>query len=135
MLDGLAVIWLVAELGVWCTARPVYHFGASGLTYGMMSFVFIVGIMRRDRLAISLSLLVFFLYGTMIWGCSPINPAYHSKHICGEQVLGLCAHYYLEIWIPCLQENTMHGKMKTMIRIILILVIPGIILIKKIMSN
>ncbi len=70
----LAAVWPIAELGVWFTARPVYHFGASGLTYGFMAFIFIVGILRRDRLAITLSLLVFFLYGTMIWGVFPHQP-------------------------------------------------------------
>ena len=67
----LIMVWIVAELGVWFTARPVYHFGASGLTYGVMAFIFLIGILRRDRLAIALSLLVFFLYGTMIWGIFP----------------------------------------------------------------
>lgn len=70
----LMMVWMVAELGVWFTARPVYHFGASGLTYGVMAFIFLIGILRRDRLAIALSLLVFFLYGTMIWGIFPHQP-------------------------------------------------------------
>ncbi len=88
----LAAVWLLAELGVWFTARPVYHFGASGLTYGFMAFIFVVGILRRDRLAISLSLLVFFLYGTMIWGVFPHQPGVSFEtHLWGGGLGAICA--------------------------------------------
>ncbi len=88
----LAAVWLLAELGVWITARPVYHFGASGLTYGFMAFIFVVGILRRDRLAITLSLLVFFLYGTMIWGIFPHQPGVsYETHLWGAGLGAICA--------------------------------------------
>ena len=88
----IPVIWLGAGLGVWFTARPVFHFGASGLTYGFMFFIFIVGILRRDRLAIALSLLVFFLYGTMIWGIFPHQVGISFEtHLWGAGLGVLCA--------------------------------------------
>lgn len=88
----LAAVWLLAEIGVWITARPVYHFGASGLTYGFMAFIFVIGILRRDRLAIALSLLVFFLYGTMIWGIFPHQPGVsYETHLWGGGLGALCA--------------------------------------------
>ncbi|MFK7816489.1 MAG: rhomboid family intramembrane serine protease [Gammaproteobacteria bacterium] len=88
----LTAVWLIAELGVWFTARPVYHFGASGLTYGFMAFIFIIGILRRDRLAITLSLLVFFLYGTMIWGVFPHRPGVSFEtHLWGGGLGVICA--------------------------------------------
>ena len=91
----LAIVWLLAELGVWFTARPVYHFGASGLTYGVMAFVFVIGILRRDRLAITLSLLVFFLYGTMIWGVFPHQPGVSFEtHLWGAVLGALCAIFF-----------------------------------------
>ena len=61
-------------LGVWLFARDAYHVGASGLTFGMMFFVFIIGAIRWDRRAIALSLLAFFLYGGMVWGIFPTGP-------------------------------------------------------------
>jgi len=61
-------------VGVWLFARSAYHIGASGLTFGMMFFVFTMGVLRWDRRAITLSLLVFFLYGGMIWGIFPVAP-------------------------------------------------------------
>jgi len=88
----LAVVWLAAEFGVWFTGRPVYHFGASGLTYGVMAFVFVIGFLRRDRLAITLSLLVFFLYGTMIWGVFPHQAGVSFEtHLWGAGLGALCA--------------------------------------------
>jgi len=67
----LPVVYLGTGLLVWCFARPVHHIGASGLTFGMMFFVFTVGALRWDRRAIALASLAFFLYGSMIWGVFP----------------------------------------------------------------
>lgn len=65
------VIYLGSGLGVWLFARESYHVGASGVTHGLMFFIFVVGILRRDRMAIALALMVFFLYGSMVWGIFP----------------------------------------------------------------
>ena len=70
----LPLIYLGSGLGVWLFAREIFHIGASGLTFGMMFFVFTIGAMRWDRRAIALSMIVFFLYGGMIWGIFPGNP-------------------------------------------------------------
>lgn len=67
----IPIIYLGSSLGVWCFARSSYHIGASGLTHGMMFFVFIIGILRRDKLSMALAMLVFFLYGGMVWGIFP----------------------------------------------------------------
>ena len=48
-----------------------YHIGASGLAFGMLFFVFTIGIFRRERRTIALSLVVIFLYGGMISGILP----------------------------------------------------------------
>ena len=68
---ALPAIYLLSGIGVWIFARNNYHIGASGLAYGMMFFVFVIGVLRRDRLSIVLSMIVFFLYGGMIWGIFP----------------------------------------------------------------
>ena len=68
---ALPVIYLASGIGVWFFARGNYHIGSSGLAYGMMFFVFVIGILRWDKLSIVLSMIVFFLYGGMIWGIFP----------------------------------------------------------------
>ena len=67
-------VYLGTGLAVWLFARPAYHIGASGLTFGFMFFVFTIGAIRWDRRAIALSMIVFFLYGSMIWGIFPNEP-------------------------------------------------------------
>jgi membrane associated rhomboid family serine protease len=71
---ALFVIYLLSGLGVWFLGRESYHIGASGLTHGMMFFIFTTGILRRDRLSIALSMIVFFLYGGMVWSIFPQEP-------------------------------------------------------------
>ncbi len=72
---AIAGVWLISGVLTWVFARQeVVHFGASGLTHGLMFFLFVIGIMRRDKLAIALAMMVFFLFGGMIWGIFPNEP-------------------------------------------------------------
>lgn len=88
----IPIIWIGSEIGVWMTARPAYHFGASILTYGFMFFIFTIGILRKDKKAIALSLLVFFLYGTMIWGIFPHQSDFsYESHAWGAGIGIICA--------------------------------------------
>jgi membrane associated rhomboid family serine protease len=81
---ALPVLFLGTGLGVWLFGRESYHIGASGLTFGMMFFVFAIGVVRWDRRAIALSLIVFFLYGGMVWGLFPGDPAIsYESHLFG----------------------------------------------------
>jgi membrane associated rhomboid family serine protease len=70
----IPVLYLGTGLGVWLFARSAYHIGASGLSFGMMFFIFTIGVLRWDKRAIILSMVVFFLYGSMIWGIFPTKP-------------------------------------------------------------
>jgi membrane associated rhomboid family serine protease len=71
---ALLTIWLGSGIGVWLFARESWHFGASGLTHGIMFYIFTSGILRRDRPSIALALIVFLLYGGMIWTIFPQQP-------------------------------------------------------------
>jgi len=67
----LPVVYLGSGVAVWLFAREAYHIGASGIAFGMLFFVFTVGVLRRERRTIAISMLVFFLYGGMISGVIP----------------------------------------------------------------
>ena len=87
-LPLLVLVWLGAGIGVWLFARGSYHFGASGLTHGLI-FIFVSGILRHDRLSIALSMIVFFLYGGMVWTVFPNEPGVSfESHFFGA-VMGL----------------------------------------------
>lgn len=64
-------IWLLDGIWLWLGGRENYHIGASGLVYGLSSFLFFSGIFRRDTRLIAISLLVVFLYGGLLWGIFP----------------------------------------------------------------
>jgi membrane associated rhomboid family serine protease len=71
------VFWLVYLLNgilVWLFARQAIHLGASGVVYGMASFLFFSGMIRRNPQLAMISMLIVFLYGSMIWGIFPLDP-------------------------------------------------------------
>lgn len=57
----------------WCIARESYHIGASGIVYLLFSFVFFSGIIKKHYRLVALSLVIIFLYGSMIWYVLPIK--------------------------------------------------------------
>jgi len=83
----LATVYLGSGLAVWLFGRSSSHIGASGLVYGMVAFVFVSGIIRRDRRALALALLVSFVYGSLVWGVLPIRPGVSwESHLAGAAI-------------------------------------------------
>lgn len=67
------IIYFLHGALIWLFARDVMHVGASGIVYGLATFLFLSGILRKDRQLMALSLLIAFLYGGLIWGVLPIR--------------------------------------------------------------
>jgi len=74
------IAWKVLFFGIvvsgiltWYIGRPSYHIGASGLIYVLVSFIFFKGVFAKHYRLIALSLLVIFLYGSMIWYALPLE--------------------------------------------------------------
>lgn len=82
----LVFIWLMTGVWVWLMGRESYHIGASGLIYGMASFLFFSGVIRKNTQLAALALVVAFLYGSMIWGAIP--GFFPKEHISWESHLG-----------------------------------------------
>lgn len=70
---ALPLLYVGPGAAVWAFGRDAVHAGASGLVYGLTAYVFVAGLLRRDRRAIAASLGVAFLYGYTIWGVLPIR--------------------------------------------------------------
>jgi membrane associated rhomboid family serine protease len=86
------LIWVGSGLAVWLFAREAAHLGASGLAYGMMFFVLVAGIARRDSRSVALVLIVLFLHGGMIWGILPLQAGVSfESHLAGAVWGCLCA--------------------------------------------
>ena len=69
------LFWIVlgSGLGTWLIGREAYHIGASGVVYGLASFLFFKGIWSKHYRLTAFSLIVVFLYGSLIWGTMPIR--------------------------------------------------------------
>jgi len=78
------IIYFISGLLVWIAGRDAYHIGSSGLIYGFAAFLFFSGVLRKNINLLAISLLVSFLYGSLIWGILPYD--YHiswESHLMG----------------------------------------------------
>ncbi|MCZ2102175.1 MAG: rhomboid family intramembrane serine protease [Chitinophagales bacterium] len=58
-------------LMVWTWARPSYHVGISGVIYGLIAFIFWIGIFRKNMKTIVLSLIVLIMYAGSVESIFP----------------------------------------------------------------
>ncbi len=97
-LRVIPIIWIGSGLLAWFIGRPSVHFGASGFIYGLLAFVFISGILRLEMRSVAVSVLVWFLYGSMIWGVLPIRPNMSWElHLSGA-ILGVALAIIYRRW-------------------------------------
>jgi membrane associated rhomboid family serine protease len=87
--------YFLTGLLVWLAGREAWHIGASGLVYGLASFLFFSGILRRHFRLIALSLLIVFLYGSMVWG---IFPDIYKNVSWESHMLGFFSGVVLSLW-------------------------------------
>ncbi|MEI6436734.1 MAG: rhomboid family intramembrane serine protease [Bacteroidota bacterium] len=95
----LALLYIVTGIWVWVLARGgAPHIGASGVIYGIASFLFFSGIIRREKGLMVITLLVAFLYGGLIWGVFPQlfpnQPISWESHLMGLLAGLVLAVYY-----------------------------------------
>lgn len=88
---ALPAIWLLSGLLVWVFARPSFHVGISGIVHGLMFFLFVIGLLRRDRLAVAITLVVFFLYGGMVMSVLPREQGVSFEYHAAGALIGLIA--------------------------------------------
>lgn len=69
----VVLVWFLTGVMVWLFGRESYHIGASGLIYGIASFLFFSGVVRGNIRLAALSLIVVFLYGGLVWGIFPFS--------------------------------------------------------------
>lgn len=97
---ALAGIWLLSGAGVWLFGRSSYHFGASGLTHGIFFYLFVGGILRRDRRSAALLMIAFYMYGGMLLTILPNDPGVSfESHLFGA-ASGAILAYAFRNWDP-----------------------------------
>lgn len=89
------LIYILSGICVWLGGRESWHIGASGIVYGLASFLFFSGIFRKDANLLTIGIIVVFLYGSMFWGIFPIIPGISwESHLWGSASGLLLAYYY-----------------------------------------
>jgi membrane associated rhomboid family serine protease len=91
----LLIIYIMSGFWLWLGGRENYHIGASNIVYGLASFLFLSGIIRKHIGLIAISLLVVFLYGSMVWGLLPVlQKISWEGHLFGTLAGILCAYSF-----------------------------------------
>jgi membrane associated rhomboid family serine protease len=96
-LKVFLLIYLITGLWVWVFAREAYHIGASGVVYGLATFIFVSGIIRRNARLSALAMVIAFLYGSFVWGIFP--EFFPERNISWEShLMGIIAGLILAIY-------------------------------------
>jgi len=66
--------YLSTGILTWLIARPSYHIGASGVVYMLFAFLFFKGLLSKHFRLIAVSMIVIFIYGSLVWGVFPGEP-------------------------------------------------------------
>ena len=94
------ILWVVIMGGfwTWISARAAIHIGSSGLVYGLFSFLLLSGFIRRHKQLLSISFLVAFIYGSLVWGLLPVDfKTSWESHFWGFMAGSALAIYYRKI--------------------------------------
>jgi membrane associated rhomboid family serine protease len=96
-IAAFTLIYFLTGLSVWIFAREnVFHIGASGVVYGLVSYVFWMGVFRRSIQAVILALIVTLLYSGMFLGVLPGQEGISwESHLMGGLV-GIFAAYWFK---------------------------------------
>ncbi|MFC8047308.1 rhomboid family intramembrane serine protease [Nocardia sp. NPDC057353] len=95
-LAATALIWLIAGVGTWLAGGVgTVHVGASSLVFGWLTFLISRGWFARNPTQIVVGLVVFAIYGSLLWGVLPGQPMISWQgHLFGA-VGGLVAGWVL----------------------------------------
>lgn len=91
---------LISGLITWAIGRPSYHIGASGLIYVLVSFIFFKGIFTKYYRLIALSLIIVFVYGSMLWYIFPVKEGISWEGHLGGFLTGLVLAIIVKTKLP-----------------------------------
>ena len=97
-LRALPLIYVGSAALAWVFARPNIHIGASGLVYGILAFVFVSGILRRDMRSVGVSLMIWFFYGSMLWGVLPAGQGMSWELHASGMIIGVLMAIVFRRW-------------------------------------
>ena len=89
----VAEIIVASGVLLWIFGRTGNHIGASGLVFGLISFLVFAGVFERRFISITVALITLVLYGgSLLWGVLPVQQGVSwDGHLCGAIAGGLLA--------------------------------------------
>lgn len=101
------MVWLIG-------AKHSYHIGASGVIFGIASFLFFSGFFRRDRQSVAISFFVGLLYGgSMLIGMLPAQIGVSWEgHLSGAIAGLICSFLFKNVDLP-IQEMDLEELSET----------------------
>ncbi len=84
----------------WFIGRESYHIGASGIVYLLFSFIFFSGIFSKYYRLTAVSLMVIFLYGSMVWYLFPIKESISWEGHTSGFIIGILFAIFYRKTIP-----------------------------------
>ncbi len=104
-LASFFFIYFLTGAAVWMLGRSAYHIGASGVVYGLVSFIFWSGIFRRNIKSIVLALIVVILYSGYLGGIVPFQEGISwESHLLGG-IVGIFVAFLFKGIIEKDEEN------------------------------
>lgn len=95
---------LLTGLVTWLIGRPAYHIGASGIIYLLASFIFFKGIFTKHYRLVAVSLIVAFIYGSMLWYIFPIKDGISWEGHLGGFIIGLFMALFFKAKVPVVKK-------------------------------
>ncbi len=87
-------VYFVTNIVVWLAGRPHFHIGSSGIVYGLLFFLISMGLFRWTIQSIVIAVVIFFAYGSIIYGVLPSNGRISwESHLAGACV-GVVTTFY-----------------------------------------
>ena len=78
----LMMTWFMSGMLTWVTGTDGVHIGASGIVYALAFFLITISILKQEPKLMAYSLIIIFLYGSIVWGFFP--QLFPDKHISWE---------------------------------------------------
>jgi membrane associated rhomboid family serine protease len=100
------LFWGLIATGLitWLIGRPAYHIGASGIIYLLASFIFFKGIFTKHYRLVAVSLVVSFIYGSMLWYIFPVEEGISWEGHLGGFLVGLFLAFFLRVKVPAVPK-------------------------------
>lgn len=77
------LIALISGLLVWCLGRASVHVGASGLIFGLWTYLLARGWYQRSMSSVIIAMFVVVSYGGLVFGFIPVPGVSFEGHIAG----------------------------------------------------